>query len=261
MRSLIAGFKFFAFIILCLIVVPLQSLILAFHRGAYAYILTQFWQKGVCTIFGIRVRMRGRPKTDAQVLYVSNHLSYLDIPTIGGALRASFIAKKDVASWPVFGFLSRLQQTAFISRNPSDAKTEKNALENMLAEGKSLIVFPEGTSTDGTEFVPFKSSLFAIAFQENAKNLLIQPFTIKMLTVDGQEPSTQDLRDLYSWHRHMDTELGAHLWRFAKSRGAEIELTFHDAIDPKTHENRKTLAKACQDAVFNELEIYKNINA
>jgi len=254
MRNIIASIKFLAFALLCLIIVPAQSIMLLFHRGKYAYILPWLWQKGVCAIFRITLAVSGAPYTKSQTLYVSNHLSYLDIPAIGSVLRASFIAKKDVSRWPVFGFLSTLQQTAFVSRNPSDARTEKNALDNMLAEGKSLIVFPEGTSTDGTEFVPFKSSLFAIAFHENAPDLMIQPFTLQMQSVNGHAPETQELRDLYSWHRHMDTELHEHLWRFAQSKGAVIAMEFHDPIRARDYEDRKILAKTCQDHVFRTLE-------
>ena len=144
MNNIIAAFKFFLFVLLCLIIVPLQLLVLLFHKGNGAYILTYFWQKSVCAIFRIKVKVIGTPFTDSQTIHVSNHISYLDIPVMASILRASFVAKKDVASWPVFGMLSKLQQTAFISRDRSDAKQARYALDNMLDEGKSLIVFHEG---------------------------------------------------------------------------------------------------------------------
>lgn len=189
-----------------------------------------------------------------QCLYVGNHLSYLDIPAIGYILPASFVARKDVASWPVFGFLSKLRQTAFISRDRNDALKGKNALSKMIAQGKSLIVFPEGTSTDGRGVRDFKSSLFSIALQQDRReDLYIQPLTIEMRRVDGRPVQTQDDRDLYAWHIDMDTPLPAHLWRFARSRGAEISLTFHDSFPAIRYENRKTLAKDCHLAVSNGL--------
>ncbi len=245
--------KFILFILITIPIVILQWVLLLFHKGRGAYILPYIWHKAVCAIFQIKVEITGKPSNQAQTIYVSNHLSYLDIPVIGSVLRASFVAKKDVASWPVFGLLSKLQQTAFISRDRADARQAKGNLDNMLNEGKSLIIFPEGTSTDGREVIPFKSSLFSIAMKENLKDIYVQPFTIKMESVGSKPVANQENRDLYSWHINMDTPLGEHLWLFAQSRGAVIFLIFHEPVKAHDFENRKTLAKACQQAVSNGL--------
>ena len=258
MRKFIAVLKMIAFAVVSLLTIPPQWILLLFYRGKYAYIMPHIWMRLVCVIFGIRVEKLGQPYKESQVLYMSNHLSYLDIPAISSLIcYGSFVAKKDVAKWPVFGFLSTLQQTAFISRSRGDAKKEANALDNMLQSGKNLVIFPEGTSTDGREVLDFKSSLFSIAFQEGLDDLKIQPVTVQMKTVDGQVPDTQDIRDIYAWHRDMDTELPEHLWRFAQSRGAVIQITFHDIISVNDHADRKTLAKASHIAVSNGL----NLNA
>ncbi|MCB1784211.1 MAG: 1-acyl-sn-glycerol-3-phosphate acyltransferase [Alphaproteobacteria bacterium] len=226
-----------------------------FSKGAAAYFLPHLWEKGVCRIFGIKVRVVGDTHRAGQTIFAANHISYLDIPVLGGIIRgASFVAKADVAGWPVFGFLARLQQTAFISRAREDARRETNALRTMLEAGKSLIIFPEGTSTDGREVLAFKSSMFSIALIENrAVPLYIQPITLQVIESDGRVPETQDQRDIYAWHRDMDTELPTHLWGFAKARGAIIELVFHDPILVAGDMDRKTLAKACHDAVSNGL--------
>lgn len=255
MRPLVAAIKMLLFALVCLIGVPAQMILMCFTRGPAAYVLPCLWHKTVCAVFGIKVRITGAPHTGRQTIFVGNHLSYLDIPAIGSVLKASFVAKKDVAGWPVFGFLSKLQQTAFISRARADAAREKNALDAMLCEGKSLILFPEGTSTDGREVLPFKSSLFSIALKDENKStdLLIQPFTIVMDSVDGKSPQTQEQRDLYAWHIAMDTPMPAHLWRFARSRGAVLRLVFHDPVPAREHEDRKTLAKHCRNTVSNGL--------
>ena len=253
MKKLKASVKFLLFALLTLPIVALQSLLLLIHTGKGAYILPWLWQNAVCLIFRIKVKITGAPYTDKQTIYVSNHISYLDIPVIGSLLRASFVAKKDVASWPVFGFLSTLQQTAFISRDRADATKAKNDLDQMLNDGKSLIIFPEGTSTDGREVVPFKSSLFSIAMKEELTDIYIQPITLKMETVDKKTLETQADRDLYSWHINMDAPLADHLWLFAKSKGAEISLNFHRPVKAHDFENRKTLAKSCYDSVSSGL--------
>tara|TARA_R110001592_G_scaffold16881_14_gene71713 strand:+ start:2359 stop:3048 length:690 start_codon:yes stop_codon:yes gene_type:complete len=225
-----------------------------FCKENAAYILPWLWQKIVCSIFRITVRVNGTPYTDSQTIYMSNHVSYLDIPAIGSILRASFVAKKDVASWPVFGFLSKLQQTAFISRSREDVKKEKHALDSMLNDGKSLIIFPEGTSTDGREVRLFKSSLFSIAMKENLRGIKVQPVTLRMETVNQKQIHTQDDRDLYSWHIDMDTPLDKHLWRFARNKGAVISLTFHPPLNASDFSDRKTLAKACYNTVSKGLD-------
>ena len=261
MRSLIASLKILAFLFLCLLAVPTQLLVLALHKGPYSYIVPQLWHKGVCLIFRIKVHISGQPYTQSQTLYVSNHLSYLDIPVIATVLRASFVAKKDVASWPVFGFLSRLQQTAFIQRNRGAAAKEAGALDTMLENGKSLIIFPEGTSTDGQSVIPFKSSLFSLAVRPAMQDLKIQPFSIRLNRVDGQPPTTQPLRDTYAWHRDMETELPTHLWLFAKSKGADITLLFAPPVKASDYNDRKTLAKHCFETVSNGVEDKKCLAA
>lgn len=249
-----ATFKFILFALLTVHIVVLQVILMLFYKGKGAYILPCLWQKCVCKIFSIKVKIIGTPHTSSQTIYISNHISYLDIPVIGSILPTSFVAKKDVASWPVFGFLSKLQQTAFISRDRVDAIKGKQTLNAMLSQGKSLIIFAEGTSTDGREVLPFKSSLFAVALQENLPDIHVQSITLKMRTVNQKEIITQDDRDLYSWHRDMDTPLGTHLWRFAQSRGAEISLNFHPQVKAHDFSDRKTLAKACHNTVSNGLE-------
>ena len=249
LSKIIASLKLFGFALACLVVVPTQSLVLAVTRGPAAYVLPRLWHRCVCAIFAIRYEVEGTPVTDHQTIFMSNHISYLDIPVIASVLKASFVAKEDVARWPVFGFLSNLQQTAFISRSRKDAGDVKGGLENMLQEGKSLIIFPEGTSTDGRDVRPFKSSLFALAMERENKDLMVQPMTLSMESADGRAIETQDDRDLYSWHIDMDTELPDHLWRFAQSKGAVIKIKFHTPLRASTFHDRKLLANQCYDDV------------
>jgi 1-acyl-sn-glycerol-3-phosphate acyltransferase len=232
----------------CAVMVPLQIILMMFHRGQGSYVLPHIWQKGTCKIFGLKVIVEGQPLHNKQTVFVCNHISYLDIPVLGSVLKASFIAKREVASWPVFGFLSRMQQTAFISRSRNDAQREKNALSNMLDEGKSLILFAEGTSTGGTTVAPFKSSLFSMTLDDNRHDLMIQPVTLRIEEVNGQMADTQDIRDLYAWHG--DMTMPPHLKAFTGSRGAVIRVIFHAPMDPKTFSDRKVMADQCHAAVL-----------
>ena len=246
--------------LLCLIIVPSQTLILFLHKGRYAYILTQAFHIGVCTIFNIRIRKSGTLHTASQTLYMSNHLSHLDICALGTLIQqTSFVAKKDVASWPLWGYLAKLQQTAFVSRSRGDAKKETNSLDTMLANGKNLVIFPEGTSTDGAGALPFKSSLFAIALRQEQAPLTIQPISINLIKTNGKPPQTHDQRCLYAWPRELDMELPTHLWRFAQSSGAVLEITFHEILRSNDFSDRKILAKACHEAVCKGLDILDTV--
>lgn len=253
MKALLMPIKLGGFLVWCLIMVPIQLLIMLLKGGKPAYTTPWLWHKGVCRLFSLTVQTEGTPCTDRQVIFVCNHMSYLDIPVIGSVLKASFVAKGEVANWPVFGFLSKLQQTAFISRSKTSLENDKNALETMLRDGRSMIIFPEGTSTDGRSVVPFKSSLFSIALSEDAlaQDIWLQPMTLSLIAVDQQSPEDQKIRDLYAWHGDMD--LAPHLCAFTKTRGATIKITFHPPVQARALPDRKKLALTCHDQVASGL--------
>ena len=255
MQSFRAALKIFLFILINLLLVPPHVLIYLIHRGDLLYILPRIYHRLACAVFQIRISQNGEPLRDTQTLFISNHLSYLDIPLLGAVLPSPhFVAKKDVQDWPVWGVLAKLQQTAFISRNRQDAKKETQSLEAMINASKNLVVFAEGTSTDGHEIAPFKSSLFTIAMNEPPAALCIQPVTLNVTALNGQPHSGGDRANLYAWPRELDMELVPHLWRFAKSKGVTLEVVFGAPIKPQDYSDRKTLAKACHDAVCNGLK-------
>lgn len=255
MSAVKASVKLALFALLCVPVVLTQPFLLMVYRGPHAYHIPYLWHRSVCAIFGIRFKIIGKPATDRQTIYMSNHLSYLDIPMIGSLLKASFVAKKEVESWPVFGFLSKLQQTEFIERKRTAAHQQKQVMSARLASGQSLIIFPEGTSTSGESVLPFKSSLFTLAMDGSAKDLYVQPMTISLVKVNGKTPENTDTRNIYAWPRDLDMPLHEHLWRFACSSGADLTLTFHPPLRARDYDDRKILAKACHDNVSKGLEI------
>jgi 1-acyl-sn-glycerol-3-phosphate acyltransferase len=251
MKQLRIIYKAALFTLYCLLVIPLQMTILRFTQGPGAYTLPYFWHNRICRLFGLKVIVEGTPIHDRQILFVCNHVSYLDIPVIASVLKASFVAKKEVAGWPVFGTLARLQQTAFISRSRGDAQKEKNALSNMLNSGKSIILFPEGTSTDGRDVVPFKSSLFSMTLEDGRTGMMIQPVTLVVDSVDGRSADDQSVRNLYAWYG--DMTMPPHLTGFTASKGAVVRLVFHAPIDPAAYAERKILADDCWRIVQNGL--------
>ena len=239
--------RMFLFFIFLVVVAPV-GFICKKLVPSFAYNVTRFAHKYLCTIFGLRVNIIGAPSKISPVLFVSNHVSYLDIPVLGSIVFCRFIAKSDVANWPIFGFLSKLQNTIFIERNPAKSLEQKKILQRSLENKDNLILFPEGTSSDGKKVLPFKSSLFSIT--ETAKKeklpLLVQPVSIVLKKINGEKVTTET-RDIYAWHG--DMTLAPHLLKVAQQKNIDIDVIFHETLDPNSFENRKAIAHRAWEIV------------
>lgn len=250
MKKIAASFKIILILLWTIPTLFLQLCLFPWHKGSFAYTIPRIWHKLVCRIIGLKVEVKGTPLHNQQVIYISNHLSYLDIPAIGSVLKASFIAKEDIAHWPVIGYLATLQQTAFISRTSAHAKQVTNALDQMVKQRKSLILFPEGTSSAGTSVLPFKSSLFSLAQPKDMAPITLQPFIIDLIDVDGK-PLTPASRDLYAWYA--DMEFAPHIWDFLQTKGATVRLTYLPPITPAPSIDRKALCKQVETQISSGL--------
>ncbi|MAF67771.1 MAG: 1-acyl-sn-glycerol-3-phosphate acyltransferase [Micavibrio sp.] len=246
-RSSIAFLKICAFLLWCLLCVPPQLLVKLIFRNQVVHALPYLWHKGICFIFRIKVQVEGNIDTARPLLYAVNHFSYLDIPVLGSRLVACFIAKKEVAGWPVFGFLSKLQNTAFIDRRLTAAKAEMQGLQGYTDHKRRLILFPEGTSTEGDHAIAFRSNFFEIC--AGKEKIPIQPVSLSLVAIENMGITTQKQRDLYAWYGDMD--LAPHLWSFAKSKGATVKLTFHAPFLPTSEDDRKSVALKAEQAVHN----------
>ena len=254
MRKIVAGLKLALMGLLSVLTIPIQMLILLFAKGKIAYFIPQFWHSVTCRLLGLKIEILGKPETGKQVFFVGNHLSHFDIFILGSQIRASFVAKEDLGRWPVIGFLCRLQQTAFISRASGQATAVRNNIQGMIDAGKSIILFPEGTSTRGETVLDFKSTLFSLPLQYADKGLSIQPFTLRLLSVNGQKADTKDLKDLYAWDRDNPIEIGPHIWNFAQTKGARVQVIFHPLVPVIPGEDRKLLTRRVYEIVAAPLE-------
>jgi 1-acyl-sn-glycerol-3-phosphate acyltransferase len=240
--------KLAGLVVLIAVVVPVQALLLALHRANGVGRLPAWFHRGFAAVLGVRAEILGEPCPPARVVYVCNHLSYLDVSVLGSVLRARFIAKDEVAGWPVFGALARLQRTLFVSRSASRAAGVVSAMDAALADGDALILFPEGTTSPGDRVLPFKSSAFA-ALVAAGPSLRIQPVTLQLLCVDGApvEAGPGPGRDGYAYHA--DMSLGPHLFAFMRTSGARLRVHFHAPMDASAWGDRKTLARAAWQRV------------
>lgn len=214
--------------------------------------ITKGWHARMCKLGGIDVTVHGHPESQGSVLFVANHISYIDILAIGGVIDGCFIAKSDVAGWPVFGWLAKQRRTLFVERRSRRAKDQGSWLKDRLTAGDDLILFPEGTSTEGLEVLPFKSTLFAAV--ENASiddDVIIQPLTIAYNRYDSG-PLCEDMRPRYAWYG--DMTLGDHLWYWLGLRRVGVDLIFHAPIKASSHPSRKNLANHCHQIVARGLQ-------
>ena len=207
--------------------------------------LPMWYHKRCCRILGIRIERRGRQSRIHPTLFVSNHVSYLDITILAAMIAGSFVAKMEVKSWPYFGWLARLQRTVFVERRSIRADTARDEILERLMAGDNLIMFPEGTSSDGNRVLPFKSALFSVAEQwVGASPLTIQPVSVAYTKLDGL-PLGRHLRPFYAWYG--DMELVPHLWQLTGLGQLTVVVHFHPPVTLAELGSRKALSDYCQD--------------
>jgi lyso-ornithine lipid O-acyltransferase len=196
-------------------------------------------------LLGMRVRVIGaRTDTDRPVVFVANHCSWVDVPILGGLLPACFISKGEIANWPVVGTIARLGRTIFVSRQRGATGRELEQMRALLSRRDNLILFPEGTTSDGSRVMAFRTSFFAVA--EGAQPPLVQPVSMAYDRLAGL-PTGRLTRDLFAWYGDMD--IASHYWRLAQHRGFRATVLMHRAIDPAHYPNRKALSQAVWQVV------------
>lgn len=217
-----------------------------------------WWHRIASRLLGIQIRTHGRQITNRPVLFVSNHISWLDIVTLGATIKASFISKSEVANWGIFAFCARMHRTVYIDRTRrSQSHNQRTALEERFTEGNSVILFPEGTSTDGTIVKPFKSALFSAAERPldggkyDAKNgvphyITVQPVTLSYVRVNGM-PVGRAMRPKLAWYG--DMELTDHVWEIMGMGRIDALVQFHEPVTIDAFGSRKAMAKACHESV------------
>lgn len=198
--------------------------------------ITRLWHTGCLKIFAIRLAIKGSPSDQSPTIYIANHVSYLDINILGSLLKASFVSKAQIRQWPVFGWLSTLQNTVFINRRSRDITIQLAQLSDRVDRGDSLIVFPEGTSTDGKTVKSFKSSLLAIS--DLYPQLPIQPVSLRYLDKHGGVLGDEQ-RDHYAFYA--DFPFAAHFWNMLKGPGIRVDVVFSERVTGQDFLNRKDL--------------------
>lgn len=204
----------------------------------------------VCRLLGLRVNLRGAIDEARPLLIVANHASWLDIPVIGSLVPLSFVAKREVADWPVFGLFARLQRSVFIDRNRRASRDANHALAHRLKQGEVIVLFAEGTSSDGNRVLPFKSAILGAAGQAARESHLdlvtLQPMAVAYTHRHGL-PIGRIERPFYAWYGDMD--LLPHIWGVLKHGPVDVSVALGPARASTDFADRKALARALEDEV------------
>jgi 1-acyl-sn-glycerol-3-phosphate acyltransferase len=202
----------------------LQLVVLALGPLArrWATILPQCFHRLSCAVLGLDLHVLGDASRARQTVWVANHQSYLDVCVLGALLPGRFVAKREVRGWPLLGWLSRLQGTVFIGRRASDASVALDTMARALDSGASLIVFPEGTTSDGRSVLPFRSAPFATLVASGAGERVVQAVTIAVA------PDRDAGAVPYAYHG--DDVLLPHLGRFLARGRTDVHVTLHPPV-------------------------------
>jgi lyso-ornithine lipid O-acyltransferase len=220
-------------VLVTLVLMPLQWLLIRVWP-TMARQLPFHFHRFVCRIIGINIRITGELPQAGPCLIVSNHVSWIDILVLSTIAPLSFVAKREVASWPFFGWLAKLQRTVFVDRERRHStKHSRTELEERLAAGDCIVLFPEGTSHDGASVLPFKSSFFAAAA---APEIAIVPVTLAY-TQNWQLPLTRRNRPCFAWYADMD--LMPHVWEALCAGPLTVQIIIHPALDQDLRTDRK----------------------
>jgi lyso-ornithine lipid O-acyltransferase len=225
--------------------VPAEILLRAITLRNRPY-LPIWFHRGLSRAMGVAIRTHGTPATGGPVLYVANHLSWSDIPVLGARIRASFVAKSEVADWGPVGWLASFAHTVYVTRDRRHSTAaQKTVIADRLRSGGSIILFPEGTNSDGTGVLPFKSSLFAVV--DDVPGLIIQPVTIAYTSINGMPVTRRQLPDI-AWVG--DTELAPHALGFIGLGRVHADILFHPPVHAVDFPDRKALARHCHSAIL-----------
>lgn len=231
---------------------PLQ--VVALWRGwKIATELPMTWQRLAWRMIGMRVTVVGTPAAPP-VLIAANHTSWLDVTVLGGIVKPlSFIAKSEVASWPVLGMLAKLQRTIFIDRTRRhDAGPVARKAGERVAKGEAVVLFPEGTTGDGNRVLPFRSALIGAAGVAAGDSVAtVQPVAIVYVGVQGLPVGRSD-RPHIAWYGDMD--FVDHFRRLVGRGAMDVVVSFGEPIPFGPGSNRKKVAEQCEAEVRRMVE-------
>mgnify|MGYP001266264721 CR=1 FL=1 len=231
---------------------PLQWLALRLNLPARRTI-PRLFHRIVLRLIGVRVKVKGAPSPARPLLILANHGSWLDICVLGSLMPLVFVAKSEVAGWPLIGLLAKFQRTVFVDRQRRHATGAVNReIAGRLREGDPVVLFAEGTSSDGNRVLPFRTALVGAvreAFdgtEDGAADVTVQPLAIAHVGLQGV-PAGRQHRPLLAWYGDMD--LAPHLLEVLRQGAVDVEVTFGPALAIDAAHDRKAVTREAEALV------------
>jgi 1-acyl-sn-glycerol-3-phosphate acyltransferase len=211
----------------------------------------RLWHRMVTRVLGFRVTVHGRLSDKRPLLVAANHVSWTDIMVLGSVADVYFIAKSEMAGWPVIGFLARYRRTVFVERDRKRKSGEQaDEIATRLTQGHPMVLFAEGTTSDGNVVAPFKSTLFGAASlaisQGVADRVFIQPVAIAYTRLQGM-PMGRQHRVHAAWIG--DSDLVPHILQLLREGAVDVEVHFGEPVAFTAQSRRKDVAAVVEAEV------------
>jgi 1-acyl-sn-glycerol-3-phosphate acyltransferase len=206
------------------------------------------YYRTLCAVLRVRIRVIGTPMRGRPTLILSNHVSWLDIPVISAVMPIAFVAKREVASWPIVGRAAKLLRTVFVDRTRRHQTSEVNAeIARRLTEGDPVVLFAEGTSSDGNRVLEFRSALVGAVTQlDPTHRVMLQPLSIGYTRIQGL-PMGRQHRPLVAWYGAID--FTPHFKQFFRRGAVDVVVSFGEPMPFDNGCDRKAAARAIENVV------------
>lgn len=242
-------------LLVSLILIPFHLLLLWLEHP-WRNRLPRVWHRITLRAIGVRVHVHGEPEMRRPLMIAANHVSWLDILVISSVVDATFVAKAEVRDWPVFGTLARLQRSIFIKREERrQTQAQADEMAARLNAGETVVLFPEGTTTDGNRLGELKSSLFAAA--SSAAHFApegvvhVQPVAVAYVRIHGMAMGHYH-RPVVAWPG--DVALMPHLLGILKAGALDVDVRFGDTVEVTTGTSRKHVSSFVKKQLHAMLE-------
>jgi len=250
MHRISAAISGLALVLVTLVVLPIE-LLADWLDWRLARRIPVWWHGFTLARLGVRIVETGRPGANRPLLIVANHTSWLDIPILASRMPFSFVAKSEVAKWPIFGLFARLQHCVFVERERrSRTGATTSELADRLAAGDAMVRFPEGTSSDGNQVLPFRSALLGAATAALGATpdavVWVQPAAIRYRRLQGLPIGRSD-RPRVAWYGDMD--LLPHLLTVFSLRALDVEVIWGEPVRFGATSDRKKVAGELEETV------------
>lgn len=213
--------------------------------------LPRVWHRFVLFVLGFRLHVRGQMSEKRPLLIAANHISWTDIMVAGAVAEVNFIAKSEVSGWPAIGTLAHLQRTVFVEReNRRKSGDQAGEIAQRMNGGDAMLLFAEGSTSDGNLLQPFNSTLFGAASMAvdrgESHHVFVQPLAIVYTRFHGM-PMGRVHRTHAAWIG--DRLLAPHIVTLLKEGAVDVELHFGEPVEYRQGMSRKDLARAVERRV------------